>query len=119
MRTLAFSTAVKSQTSAGDIDHEALGHALGEILAEPAVDLAVAASILSSYKDVNIGQDTALFGEVGLTGEIRRVVSMDLRLKECERMGIKRVFCPRGVEKSGMVEVTPLKNVKELFEKIG
>ena len=88
-------------------------------VAEPAVDLAVAASILSSYKDVNIGEDTALFGEVGLTGEIRRVVSMDLRLKECERMGIKRVFCPRGVEKSGIIEVTPLKNVKELFERIG
>jgi len=86
---------------------------------EPAVDLAVAASILSSYKEVGLGVDTALFGEVGLTGEIRKVVSMDLRLKECERMGIKRVFCPRGVEKSGRVEVVPLKNVRELSERIG
>jgi DNA repair protein RadA/Sms len=88
-------------------------------VAEPAVDLAVAASILSSYRDVNIGQNTALFGEVGLTGEIRRVVSMDLRLKECERMGIQRVFCPRGVEKSGKIEVVPVKNMKELCERIG
>jgi DNA repair protein RadA/Sms len=88
-------------------------------VAEPAVDLAVAASILSSYRDVNIGEDTALFGEVGLTGEIRKVVGMDLRLKECERMGIKRVFCPRGVERAGKVDVIPLKNVKELYEKVG
>lgn len=86
---------------------------------ETAVDLAVAASILSSYKDANIGTDTAIFGEVGLTGEIRKVVSMDIRLKECERLGIKRVFCPRGVEKSGGIEVIPLKNVKELLGHIG
>lgn len=85
---------------------------------EPAVDLAVAASILSSYKDVNVGVDTALFGEVGLTGEIRKVVSMDMRLKECERLGIKRVFCPRGVERVGRIEIVPLKNVRELYEKI-
>ncbi|MCX5804613.1 MAG: DNA repair protein RadA [Proteobacteria bacterium] len=82
---------------------------------EPAVDLAVAASIISSYKDVNVGADTALFGEVGLTGEIRKVMSMDIRLKECERLGIKKVFCPKGVEKTGGIEIIPLKNVKELY----
>lgn len=85
---------------------------------EPAVDLAVAASIISSYKDVNIGADTALFGEVGLTGEIRKVVTMDIRLKECERLGIKKIFCPKGVEKSGSIEIVPLKNIKELYAKI-
>jgi DNA repair protein RadA/Sms len=82
---------------------------------EPAVDLAVAASILSSYKDVNVGADTALFGEIGLTGEIRKVMSMDIRLKECERLGIKKVFCPNGVEKVGGIEIVPVKNVKELY----
>jgi len=85
---------------------------------EPAVDLAVAASIISSYKDVNIGADTALFGEVGLTGEIRKVVTMDIRLKECERLGIKKIFCPKGVEKTGSIEIVPLKNIKELYAKI-
>jgi DNA repair protein RadA/Sms len=84
-------------------------------VSEPAVDLAVAASIISSYKDVNLGSDTALFGEVGLTGEIRKVMSMDIRLKECERLGIKKVFCPKGVEKTGGIEVVPLKNIKELY----
>jgi DNA repair protein RadA/Sms len=88
----------------------------GMKVGEPAIDLAVAASILSSYLDVNMGKDTALLGEVGLTGEIRKVVGIDLRLKECERLGIKTVFCPRGVEGHKDMNLYPLKNLKELHE---
>jgi len=90
----------------------------GMKIADPAIDLAVAGSILSSYKDVNIGKDTALFGEIGLTGEIRKVVNMESRLKECERLGIKRVLCPRGMEKVPGVEVIPLKTIRDLYEHI-
>lgn len=86
--------------------------------AEPGVDLAVAASILSSYLDINIGGDTAIFGEIGLTGEIRKIVNMDIRLKECVRLGIKRVFCPRGIEDIQGIDIIPLKNVKTLYEHI-
>ncbi|HOE17677.1 MAG TPA: DNA repair protein RadA [Syntrophorhabdaceae bacterium] len=85
---------------------------------EPAVDLSVAASIISSFKDIVIGQDTALFGEVGLTGEIRKIVYMDMRFRECERLGIKKIFCPKGVEKVPGLEVIPLKNIRELYEHI-
>ena len=83
---------------------------------EPAVDLSVAASIISSLKDIAIGQDTALFGEVGLTGEIRRVVYMDMRIRECERLGIRKIFCPKGIEKVQGLEIVPLKNIRELYE---
>ncbi len=83
---------------------------------EPAIDLSVAASIISSLKDIAIGQDTALFGEVGLTGEIRRIVHMDMRIRECERLGIKKIFCPKGIEKVQGLEVIPLKNIRELYE---
>jgi DNA repair protein RadA/Sms len=85
---------------------------------EPAVDLCVAASILSSYKDINIGQHAAFFGEVGLTGEIRKIVYMDTRIKECTRLGIQKIFCPKGVERMDGVEVIPLKNLRELYERI-
>ena len=61
---------------------------------EPAVDLCVAASILSSYKDINIGQHAAFFGEVGLTGEIRKIVYMEQRIRECTRLGIQRNILP-------------------------
>ena len=68
-------------------------------VSEPAADLAIAASILSTYKDVS-WKDAAFFGEVGLTGEVRRVVNMDMRLRECERLHIKKIFCPAGTEET-------------------
>ncbi len=83
---------------------------------EPGADLAVAASILSSLLDIHIGSDTAIFGEIGLTGEIRKIVNMDLRLKECGRLGIKRVFCPKGIDDIHDVDIISLKNVKALYE---
>ncbi len=85
---------------------------------EPAVDLCVAASILSSYKDTNIGKRAAFFGEIGLTGEIRKIVYSEQRIKECTRLGIQRIFCPKGVEKMDGVEIIPLKNIRELYERI-
>lgn len=85
---------------------------------EPAIDLPVAASILSSHEGVSLGRDTALFGEIGLTGEVRRIVNMEQRLKECERLGVKRVFCPKGVDATGDLRIFSLKNVRELLEHI-
>lgn len=87
-------------------------------VADPAVDLAVAGSILSSYKDVTIGNNAAMFGEIGLTGEIRKVVNMEARLKECERLGIKKVLCPRGGEKVPGVEIIPLKTIRDLYDQM-
>ncbi len=86
---------------------------------EPGIDLPVAASVLSSFKDVTLGQDTAFFGEIGLTGEIRKIVNMDLRIKECQRIGIKRVFCPRDVERTDGMEIVTVRNLKELYKRIG
>lgn len=88
-------------------------------VSEPGIDLPVAASVLSSFKDVTLGQDTAFFGEIGLTGEIRKIVNMDLRIKECQRIGIKKVFCPRDVEHSDGMEIVSVRNLKELFHMIG
>jgi len=86
---------------------------------EPAIDLSVAASILSSYKEVTLGQNSAFFGEVGLTGEIRKTVNMDLRIKECQRIGINRIFCPGEVRHSDGIEIVTVRNVRELGKKIG
>ncbi|HOP85998.1 MAG TPA: DNA repair protein RadA [Syntrophorhabdaceae bacterium] len=83
---------------------------------EPGVDLPVAVAIMSDYLNLDIGRDTAVLGEIGLTGEIRKIVNMDLRIKECVRLGIKRVLCPKGVENIPEIELVPLKNVKSLFE---
>jgi len=80
---------------------------------EPGIDLAVAAAILSSYKNVS-WRDAAFFGEVGLTGEVRRVVNMELRVKECDRLKVGKVVCPRGMEKSPGIELLPIRNIREL-----
>jgi DNA repair protein RadA/Sms len=90
----------------------------GMKVTEPAIDLAVAGAILSSYSDVNIGKDTALFGEIGLTGEIRKIVNMEIRLKECERLGIKRVLCPRGAIRAQGLKTVHLKTIRDLYEHI-
>ncbi len=92
----------------------------GMRVTEPAVDLCVAASILSGYKDANMGQHSAFFGEVGLTGEIRKIAYMDNRIKECQRLGITRIYCPRGIDydHNGELEIIPLRNIKELYSRI-
>jgi DNA repair protein RadA/Sms len=63
---------------------------------EPAADLAVASAILSSYLDRPVSDDSVLFGEIGLTGEIRAVSRAPARLLEADNMGFERAFLPRG-----------------------
>lgn len=82
---------------------------------EPGVDLSVVAAMLSSFKNT-AWKDAAFFGEVGLTGEVRRVVNMEGRLKECARLGIKKVFVPRGIEDSAGCEAVPMRTIKDLYE---
>lgn len=59
---------------------------------EPATDLAVAMSIISSNKSISIDKRDVFIGEIGLTGEIRSVNNIQKRVKEIEKMGYKRIF---------------------------
>ena len=63
-------------------------------LNEPACDLAVCAALASSYFDRPVDKYTAVFGEVGLTGEVRAVQYAEKRVQECVKMGFKRVLLP-------------------------
>ncbi len=62
----------------------------GVRILEPAIDLGIIAAINSSFWDRPVPQDTIIFGEVGLTGEVRAVIHPDLRLKEAKKLGFKR-----------------------------
>ena len=64
-------------------------------LDEPAVDLAVAMSLISSLKDKPIREDTVVFGEIGLAGELRSVSHGDLRIAEAARLGFTRCVLPK------------------------
>ncbi|AZK45997.1 DNA repair protein RadA [Paenibacillus lentus] len=66
----------------------------GVKLDEPAVDLAIAVSIASSFRDVPTRPDDCFFGEVGLTGEVRAVSRAEQRVKEAAKLGFKRVILP-------------------------
>lgn len=63
---------------------------------EPAADLAILLSVLSSFKNKPLDSDLAVFGEVGLTGEIRPVQRGLDRIKEVEKLGFKRLIIPKG-----------------------
>lgn len=62
---------------------------------EPAADLAVCLAIISSFKNKAIHPQTAVFGEVGLLGELRATVSEGRRVKEAERLGFTQVLTPK------------------------
>jgi len=62
---------------------------------EPAADLAVAAAIASSYRNVPVPEDCVLLGEIGLSGELRSVGYAERRLHEASKLGFKRCIVPR------------------------
>lgn len=85
---------------------------------EPAADLAVCFAIASAFRDKVLGNDIAVFGEVGLGGEIRSVRFLPKRLKECANMQMKRVLTRTGAAKapSGL-SVADVKNIGDLVKK--
>lgn len=66
---------------------------------EPAADLAIAAAVASSMKDVPVKADTVLIGEIGLAGELRMPGQMPVRLREAAKLGFKTAVVPRRLRK--------------------
>ncbi|WP_297817962.1 DNA repair protein RadA [uncultured Lactobacillus sp.] len=64
-------------------------------LNEPAIDLAIAMAVASSYKNQEIPATDCFVGEIGLTGEIRRVNRVESRINEAAKVGFKRIFIPK------------------------
>ena len=86
-------------------------------IGEPAADLAVAAALLSSLSSVPVPVDTVIFGEIGLSGEVRNVGQTQTRLKEAAKLGFKRALIPAGKSASlagGEIGVTGLSRLMEL-----
>ncbi len=67
----------------------------GMTLTEPAADLAVCAAVASSSRNMMLGSDWAVMGEVGLAGELRAVPHAERRLSECMRLGFENVILPK------------------------
>lgn len=96
---------------------------------EPAIDLGVALAISSAFKNKPIDGQIAVFGEVGLGGEIRGVKIKEKRIKEANKMGFQKIICPRDknfelkiyphTKNSGVgVKITQVKNLSEAIKLI-
>lgn len=91
-------------------------------IVEPAVDLGIIATIASSAREVSIKPDTFVFGEIGLSGEVRAVAQAEARLKEAAKIGFKRAVIPAGnaLKTANMegLQVIGIKDVEEFLEAV-
>lgn len=87
---------------------------------EPAADLAVAAALLSAVSGVALPRETVIFGEVGLSGEVRMVSNADMRIKEAQKLGFKQAILPKSKRKenNGFI-LKEIKNIREVQPLIG
>jgi len=89
---------------------------------EPAVDLGVVAAITSSFKNIPIDAHTAVFGEVGLTGEVRGTTQAAVRAREAQALGFKKIVMPvsnkSGLERLLGVHVVGVKSVEDALAEL-
>ncbi|MCL2113031.1 DNA repair protein RadA [Lactococcus protaetiae] len=92
----------------------------GVKLDEPAIDLAVAIAVASSYKELSTDARECFIGEIGLTGEIRRVTRIEQRINEAAKLGFKKVYAPKnsisGIEIPENIEVVGVTTLMECMK---
>ncbi|MCL4537486.1 MAG: DNA repair protein RadA [Nitrospirae bacterium] len=89
---------------------------------EPAADIGIISAIVSSFREVPIDTKTFLFGEVGLSGEVRAVAQGDARLKEAAKIGFKKAIIPKSnaerLKDDFGLTIIGVKDVEEIIENI-
>jgi DNA repair protein RadA/Sms len=79
-------------------------------ISEPAADLAVATALVSSMTGQSVPADAVVFGEIGLSGEVRAVAQRDLRLKEAAKLGFHQAWIPRQSPKANDTDTAKQKD---------
>ena len=89
---------------------------------DPAIDLAVIGAIASSYKEKILNQAMAVFGEVGLGGEIRSVTKVENRINEAQSLGFSQIIIPKSnfdrLKKKSKLSVIGVSNVGEALHRM-
>lgn len=89
---------------------------------EPAADLGIISAIVSSFREVPIDSRTFLFGEVGLSGEVRAVAQAETRIKEATKIGFKKAIIPKSnaerLKNNFGLNIVGVKDVEEVIENI-
>jgi DNA repair protein RadA/Sms len=87
---------------------------------EPAVDLGIISTIASSLRDISVDPKTFVFGEVGLSGEIRAIAQAEIRIKEASKIGFKRAVMPMGnadkMKNNFGLEIVGVKDIESVLE---
>jgi len=87
---------------------------------EPALDLGIVIATASAFKNVSVPKDVAMFGEVGLTGEIRNVNMVEKRLKEVEKLGFKKCIIPESnrklLKEKFKLDIIGVRNINEAMK---
>ena len=90
---------------------------------EPSIDLGIMLVTASSFKNKPIPKDMIIIGEVGLTGEVRRINAIEKRLKEAEKLGFKSCIIPesnkRDLKDKFKLDIICVRNINEAMKKIG
>ncbi|HFI0456669.1 TPA: DNA repair protein RadA [Streptococcus suis] len=94
----------------------------GVKLDEPAIDLAVAVALASSYKDKPTNPQECFIGEIGLTGEIRRVNRIEQRINEAAKLGFTKVYAPKnsltGIKVPKEITIIGVTTIGEVLQKV-
>ncbi|MBT5031127.1 MAG: DNA repair protein RadA [Proteobacteria bacterium] len=103
-------------------DQDVFANVVGGVkVHEPAADLAVVLAVLSSFRNRPIPSDLAVFGELGLTGEVRPVQGGLERIREAEKLGFKRIIIPQA-NKTGStnakISVEPVSHLSQVLDKV-
>jgi len=94
-------------------------------IAEPAADLAVAAALVSALQGTPVPEDSVIFGEIGLSGEVRAVGQSEARLKEAKKLGFRTAIVPRRRRAAGKrqtlegMDLREMTHLSDLIDEIG
>ena len=87
---------------------------------EPAVDLGIISTVASSLRDIPVDPKTFVFGEVGLSGEIRAIAQAEVRIKEASKIGFRRAVMPMGnadkIKNNFGLEIVGVKDIESALE---
>ena len=90
---------------------------------EPSIDLGMMMAVVSSFKNVAIPKDMVIIGEVGLTGEVRRINLIDKTMKVAEKLGFKCCIIPesnkKDLKETYKLDIISVSNINEAMKKIG
>jgi DNA repair protein RadA/Sms len=92
-------------------------------IVEPAADMGIVTALVSSFREIPVDPHTFVFGEIGLSGEVRAVAQGEARMREAAKVGFKRAIVPLGnaerLKDNFGLTISGVRNIEEAIEHIG